>query len=60
LPQCLLGFQYVALVDPATSKEAVAHHILAKQKNDHYQKDQKEEPAIPSQGEFRSTGPVTL
>jgi hypothetical protein len=43
LLQYLLRFQYVALVDPATSKEAVAHHILAKQKNDHYQKDHKEE-----------------
>jgi hypothetical protein len=33
----VLGFQYVALVDPAASKEAVAHHGLAKQKNDAYQ-----------------------
>jgi hypothetical protein len=31
------------LVDPATSKEAVAHHVLAKQKNDGYQDDYKEE-----------------
>jgi hypothetical protein len=36
---CLLRFQYVALADPATSKEAVTHHILAKKKNDHDQKD---------------------
>jgi hypothetical protein len=35
----LLWFQHVALVDPATSKEAVAYHVLAKQKNDHYQQD---------------------
>jgi hypothetical protein len=31
------------LVDPATSKEAVADHVLAKQKNDGYQDDYKEE-----------------
>jgi hypothetical protein len=31
------------LVDPATSKEAVAHHVLAKQKNDRYQDDYKEQ-----------------
>jgi hypothetical protein len=43
LSWCLLWFQHVALVNRATSKEAVAHHILAKQKNDHYQKDHKEE-----------------
>jgi hypothetical protein len=35
----LLWFQHVALVDRATSKEAVAHHVLSKQKNDHYQQD---------------------
>jgi hypothetical protein len=35
----LLRFQYVALADPATSKEAVTHHILAKKKHDHDQKD---------------------
>jgi len=27
------------LVDPAAAKEAVAHHVLAKQKNDDYQDD---------------------
>ena len=31
---CLLRLQYVVLVDPPTSKEAVAHHLLAKQKNE--------------------------
>jgi hypothetical protein len=31
------------LVDPATSKEAVAHHVLVKQKNDGYQDDYKEQ-----------------
>jgi len=31
------------LVDPATSKEAVAHHVLAKQKNEGYQDGYKEE-----------------
>jgi hypothetical protein len=30
----LLRLQYVVLVDPPTSKEAVAHHLLAKQKNE--------------------------
>ena len=39
LSWCLLWFQHVSLVDPATSKEAVAHHVLSKQKNDHYQQD---------------------
>jgi hypothetical protein len=39
VPVAGLGFQYVALVDPATAKEAVAHHGLAKQKNDAYQDD---------------------
>jgi hypothetical protein len=39
LSWCLLRLQYVALVDPAAAKEAVAHHVLAKQKNDHYQQD---------------------
>jgi hypothetical protein len=34
-----LWFQHIALVDPATSKEAVAHHVLGKQKNDYYQQD---------------------
>jgi hypothetical protein len=38
-PVAGLGFQYVALVDPAAAKEAVAHHGLAKQKNDAYQDD---------------------
>jgi hypothetical protein len=38
-PDWGLWFQYVVLVNPATSKEAVAHHILAKQKNDHDQQD---------------------
>jgi hypothetical protein len=37
--QCLLWFEYVALVHPATSKETVAHHLLAKQENDGYQED---------------------
>jgi hypothetical protein len=31
---CLLRLQYVVLVDPPTSKEAMAHHLLAKQKNE--------------------------
>jgi hypothetical protein len=31
------------LVDPATSEETVAYHVLAKQKNDGYQDDYKEE-----------------
>jgi hypothetical protein len=39
LSGCLLWFQHVALVYPATSKEAVAHHVLSEQKNDHYQQD---------------------
>jgi hypothetical protein len=30
----LLRLQYVVLVDPPTSKEAVAHHLLPKQKNE--------------------------
>ena len=30
----LLRLEYVVLVDPPTSKEAVAHHLLAKQKNE--------------------------
>jgi hypothetical protein len=39
----LLRFKYVALVDPASSEEAVAHHVLAKKEKNHYQKDYKEE-----------------
>jgi hypothetical protein len=35
----LLRFQYIVLADPAALKEAVARHVLAKQKNDHYQDD---------------------
>jgi len=31
-------------VDPATSKEAVMHHALAKQKKADYQRDYKQEP----------------
>jgi hypothetical protein len=38
-PTTLLWFEYVALVHPATSKETVAHHLLAKQENDGYQED---------------------
>jgi hypothetical protein len=33
----------VAPVDPAASKEAVTHHVLAKQKNDDCQEDDKQE-----------------
>jgi hypothetical protein len=33
----------VVPVDPAASKEAVTHHILAKQKNDDCQEDDKQE-----------------
>jgi hypothetical protein len=33
----------VVPVDPAASKEAVTHHVLAKQKNDDYQDDDKQE-----------------
>jgi hypothetical protein len=29
-----LGLEYIALVDPAAAKEAVAHHLLAEQKNE--------------------------
>lgn len=39
----LLWFQHVVLVDPAASKEAMAHHVLANQKNDDYQDDQQKE-----------------
>jgi hypothetical protein len=39
LSWCLLWFQHVALVDPATSREPVAYHFLSEQKNDHYQQD---------------------
>jgi hypothetical protein len=39
LVQYLLRFQSIVLTDPAALKEAVAHHGLAKQKNDHYQDD---------------------
>jgi hypothetical protein len=38
-----LGLQHVMLVDPAASKEAMAHHVLSKQKNDDYQEDQQKE-----------------
>jgi hypothetical protein len=30
----LLRLQYIVLVDPPASKEAVAHHFLAKQKDE--------------------------
>jgi hypothetical protein len=43
LVQCLLGLQYVALIDPPASKEAVAYHLLAEQKNEGYQDDQQKE-----------------
>jgi len=38
--RCPLRLQYIALVDPPASKEAVAHHLLAKQKNEADQDDQ--------------------
>ena len=38
----LLRLQYVVLVDPPASKEAVAHHLLAKQKNEADQDGQRE------------------
>jgi hypothetical protein len=42
----LLGLEYVALVDPSVAKEAVAHHLLAEEKNETDQDD------------GRSSGPV--
>jgi hypothetical protein len=39
LCQYLLRFQYTVLADPTALKEAVARHVLAKQKNDHDQDD---------------------
>jgi hypothetical protein len=38
--ECPLRLQHIALVDPPASKEAVAHHLLAKQKNEADQDDQ--------------------
>jgi hypothetical protein len=39
----LLRSQNVVLVYPAPLKEAVVHHVLAKQKNNGYQDNYKEE-----------------
>jgi hypothetical protein len=36
-----LRFQDVALTNPAASKKAVAHHGLAKQKNEDYQESEQ-------------------
>jgi hypothetical protein len=41
--ECMLRPEGVAPVDPAASKEAVTHHVLAKQKNDDCQEDDKQE-----------------
>jgi hypothetical protein len=41
--ECMLRPEGVAPVDPAASKEAVTHHILANQKNDDCQEDDKQE-----------------
>jgi hypothetical protein len=40
---CELGLQNVVLVDPAASKEAVAHHGLAKQKKEAHKDGQQKE-----------------
>jgi hypothetical protein len=39
----LLGLEYVALIHPAASKEAVTHHLLAKEKHEADQDDQEKE-----------------
>jgi hypothetical protein len=39
--QCLLWLDGAVLVDPATSKEAVTYHAMAKQKKADYQDDYK-------------------
>jgi len=41
--KCLLRPEGVVPVDPAASKEAVTHHVLAKQKNDDYQDGDEQE-----------------
>jgi hypothetical protein len=41
--QRLLRPDGVVLVDPAALKEAVTHHVLAKQKNNDYQDDDEQE-----------------
>jgi hypothetical protein len=46
----LLGLQNVALVDPPASKEAVAYHLVAEQKNEGYQDDQQEKLYDPYPG----------
>jgi hypothetical protein len=43
----LLSFQHVVLIDPSAAKEAVAHHLLAKQKNEACQDGQKEKLYYP-------------
>ena len=44
-------------VDPAASKETVAHHVLGKQKNHDCQDDYNSKPTIPNRGGLRPARP---
>ena len=60
--QMLLGLESVLMVDPATSKEAVTHHVLSEQIDDRNQDRYEKNPydSKPRRPFFRSTRRIQI